>query len=1202
MRKPDFLDDTVTLEGVLFLPDALSRMLSGNTIFETAADYAVPKGLELKNELSRFWSIASALQASFAGTAAGQGEADAHRATEEFVTAFLRDVLQFRIDRSDPLEVEGRTYPLAWRASGLPLVIAPCTESLETASPVYAAAGGSASKQSPFQLAQAILNVTPGDAWGLVSNGLRLRLLRKSSSLTRPGYLEFDLEAILNGGRYAEFCRMWRVMHGSRAGVRDGLCIWEHWARLSADEGRRARETMNYNVVKALTALGLGFMRHPENEPLRRAMREGTLTADGFMRELLRLLYRFIFLFCLEERDLLLSKGDSPELELARARYKEGYSLHRFRDICLARRVKNFYSDAWESVGIVFEGLSEGKPEMALPALGGLFAEDRCPHLTSSKLDNAAFYEAMGWLRWDTAYGRMSPIDYKNLGSEELGSVYESLLELVPVVNTDERFFGFVGLRIEGLKVEGSDAGNARKSTGSYYTPDSLVQKLLDTTLDPVIEKTITKARQKGEDVEAALLSLKVIDPSLGSGHFALGAARRIAAKLASLRSFGAAPDPAVFRHALHQVIERCIYGVDLNPLAVELARMALWLEGYEEGKPLSFLDHHICVGNSLLGIFREEDVLKGISKKAFDPKRGDDKAVCRRLAERNAGGLAAIRGHLGGQTSFAFGGRFRGLAEKLRDVEALRPTTVSGVERQSEAYRLVMTGEEAERLRKICNVCLAAFMAPKTPETENLIPTSATLNQLLFDENAYEPNFEEKIAYAEKVCRRAKVFHWVLAFPQVFEKGGISAVASNPPWEKMKVEDEKWFATRCPEIANAPKADVRKKRIRLLELGMLAKSRLLPDQFVEEILKGKTIGELLPPKEAADYMPSEEEQALHAEYIEAQRQADCAVAYCHQTEKEGGRFPLTGKGDTNLYAYFAELAESLITKDSTARAGLVIPTGILTDNATQAFAAKLLGGRLVSLYDFENREKFFQIDSRYRFALVTIGEAEQADCVFYAHNLKHLDDERRHVRFTADDIQLMNPNTGTSPIMRSVRDLEINRKIYGRVPVLWKEEKVQTDETGEEKVVVHEKNPWGVKFFAMFHMTNDSGEFSSAPSQGWVPLFEGKLIHQFDDRFATYVWKNGRVSGPKGLEAEDKDRRIEITPRYWVPAESVTARFHEKSWNKPWLVGFRDIASATNERTLIATALPVTFGYGNKLPLMLPSVADEKNVACLLV
>ena len=1178
-KSNNTLNSSCTLEGVLFLPDHLQKALQGNAEGQSASDYAIPKGLDLKNEMSRGFQIAMSQWSVFKGLKArvqnlNQGEIN--QGTQRFVKEFLHDVLQYNVEDSANFKVEERIYPLSLRASKLPLIVAPFNLELDKADPAYAVQGGSGSKKSPFQLAQELLNASVEDRWALATNGITIRLLRDSTTLTRPSYLEFNLEDILSNGRFAEFCQMWRALHYTRAIEKDGECIWDQWVKQGAEEGKRARESLSQNVINALMALGNGFVSNQNNDELREKLSSGDLSNEEFMRQLLRLMYRFIFLFCLEERDLLNTKGNDDEIIKARERYQRGYALKRFTEQSLRRRFKNEYSDAWEAVRIVFKGLTTGEPRLALPALGGLFNVEQCPDLDKCHLSNQALLTAMNELRWDTVDGQTYAIDYKNMGSEELGGVYESLLELVPSINTELRTFDFVG-----LSTDGSDVGNTRKMTSSYYTPDELVQSLLNSALDPVIDQKLAEAEKTGQSAEAALLSMTVIDPAMGSGHFCLGAARRIAMRLATLRSYGASPSPEQFRHALREVIDHCIYGVDLNPLAVELARMALWLEGYEEGKPLSFLDHHLKVGNSLVGVFSYDMLKHGVAKEAFKAKRGDDKDVCKELQKINTAGLKylskkdeefdaifRVNGHKGWLFSAADPLTY---INAFESIEQTSTDTVDAVIRKQEAYNKLLNSPQLQEQRDRCDLLIGAYMAPKNEQTKDLVPTSYTLGQVLFNHEISDQfnraSIEEQLAFARKVCKDASVFHWPIEFPLAMKNGGFSVVLGNPPWDKPKVEDEKWFATRYPEIANAPKADVRKKMIEKLSHGQLASSHL---------------------KDGALLQPNKAEIKLYEQYIEALRSADCAATFGHLRADSGGRFPMVGVGDTNLFAYFAELASSLMKYDG--RVGMVIPTGIVTDNATQAFAQYLLNGNLVQLYDFENKEKFFPIDSRYRFCLITMGKSSSMDCVFYAANQKDIEDPHRHIAFDPSDIKLMNPNTKNCPIMRSQRDLEINRKIYSKFPVLWREKPLGGDDI----------NIWSISLLRMFDMTNDSALFAGAYFDGSVPLYEAKLIHQFDSRFATFENEQGKLKERDVTVDEKIDRNYKVTARFYVDTKEVIQYLRTQNWRKDWLISFRSIASATNERSMLASVLPSNWALGNSLIGVTTNVSDSE-AACLL-
>jgi hypothetical protein len=241
--------------------------------------------------------------------------------------------------------------------------------------------------------------------------------------------------------------------------------IWERWRDIGNEEGTRVREGLREGVTDALMTLGSGYLAHPANEGLRHALQQGDLSSDAYFQQLLRLVYRLIFLFNVEERGLLHPQDDDPAARRAREVYAEGYAMARLRGYCLKRRARNRHDDLWQAARIVFKGLVNGEPRLALPALGGLFAESQCAEIDAADLDNAHWLKAIAALRWSKREGSLAPVDYRNMGPEELGSVYESLLELVPELDLPARRFGFVGLTSEG-----STAGNARKLTGSYYT------------------------------------------------------------------------------------------------------------------------------------------------------------------------------------------------------------------------------------------------------------------------------------------------------------------------------------------------------------------------------------------------------------------------------------------------------------------------------------------------------------------------------------------------------------------------------------------------------------------------------------------------------------------------------------------------------------------------------------------------------------
>lgn len=1181
---------TLRLEGGLFLPDQLEKAAQGRAKFQSEVDYGTPKGVRLKDEYSRAFQIACAQWQHFA-LRMERSDVDAAQLTTAFVLELLRDAFGHAPVQAASAQTVGELhYPLSLMAGSVPVLVAPHGLGLDEADARFAVQGSGSRRKTPFQAMQELLNASETLQWGIVSNGRQLRLLRDAASLTRPSFLEVDLADLLGGQRYAEFANVWRLLHASRAtvpsasaGLAHNPCIWEQWRSEGQQEGTRVREGLRHGVEQALRIFGQGFLQHPANHVLRAALDDGTLSGGGYFEQLLRLIYRLIFLFTVEERGVLHPQDDSADAQAARRAYAEGYALARLRPLCLKRRARTRHDDHWQAIRIVFRGLAQGEPRLALPALGGLFSTGQCPDLDAASLDNAHLFEALQHLRWAQPNGTTQsrvPVDYRNMGSEELGSVYESLLELVPTIDLPARTFGFVGHADEG-----STAGNARKLTGSYYTPDSLVQALIRSALDPVIEQRLAENPSSPTD---ALLAIRVIDPACGSGHFLLAAARRLAEKLTQLRSLEGGQEGAVkpqdYRHALREVVACCIYGVDRNPMAIELARMTLWLEGYEEGRPLGFLDHHLQVGDALLGLTDLSVLAQGIAKEAFKPLSGDDKAICKELAKANTAGLRQLAKDLQGQQMLLGMDAQRGL-DTLRAIDSLPADTPDEVAAKEQAWRRFLQDSAHSPLARAADVLVAAFLLPKTGDTAATVPTSIILHALLTAPERAQSEHAGAIMAARAACEQARVFHWPLAFPQVFAQGGFDCVLGNPPWERIKLQEEEFFATRHRDVAQARNKAERTQRIQWLSEGTLAR-HLYPDLS----------------HQARD---DEAEKRLYREFVIARRTAEAASVFAHVKGSDGGRYPLTGVGDVNTYALFAETI--LQIHADRGRAGFIVPTGIATDDSTKAYFGHITQKRkLISLYDIENREKLFSaVDSRMKFCLITLGTAEHAEFVCFATQVSQLADPRRRFTLTPDEFRLINPNTLTCPVFRSERDAELTKKLYRSAPVLIRDA-VMIGEGKQAREVEAARNPWGISFLAMLHMSNDSHLFKDQPAPDRLPLYEAKLIHQFDHRWATYMADG---SSRDVSSAEKADPGFSITPRYWVDRAEVQERLCKRSrdgrviwqWQRDWLMGWRDICRATDERTVIASVVPLS-GVGNQMPLMLfPEAVFGKNMGALL-
>lgn len=1093
------LPATLTLEGGLFLPDQLQKATQGLASAQQDADYRLPKGLKAKDEYSRAFQIACAQWQDFAQQLERR-DIDATQLTTRFVQELLRDAFGYNLSpQTQPQEVDGRHYPVSFLAGNLPILVAPHTLGLDDADTSMAIEGSGRRRKTPFQAMQELLNASEPLQWGIVSNGRQLRLLRDAASLTRPSFLEIDLADLLGSKRYAEFANVWRLLHASRASTdaQRTSCVWERWRHEGQQEGTRVRDGLRNGVEKALLTLGEGFLQHPSNDNLRAALDSGQLSRDAYFQQLLRLVYRLIFVFTVEERGVLHPQWNDPETKAARRAYAEGYALARLRNFSLKRRPRNRHDDQWQAIRIVFRGLDQGEPRLALPALGGLFAASQCKDLDAASLDNAHLLEALKELRWARlpGSGSLIPVDYRNMGPEELGSVYESLLELVPTVDVHARSFDFVG-RTDAA----STAGNARKLTGSYYTPDSLVQELIRSALEPVIEQRLAA---NPVDPDKAILAIRVIDPACGSGHFLLAAARRLAERLALLRSYlyglPGSILPGDYRHALREVVAHCIYGVDRNPMAVELARMALWLEGFEEGRPLDFLDHHLQVGDALLGLTDLDALTRGISKDAFKPLSGDDREVCKALTKTNAVALKQLTKDLQSQQMLLGMDNASGL-QAMRAIEDMPTNTPEQVSIKETRWLAFMQTAAQSPLAQAADVVVGAFLLSKTTDRGATAPTSATLHTLLTTPNDITGPAADAVAAARAACAEARVLHWPLAFPQVFARGGFDCVLGNPPWEVNQMGEEEFFASRDPNIA-ALAGDSRKKAIESL---------------------------------------SKTSPRLWEEFSETSRR----IAATNIFFRESGRFPLTAVGKLNTYPLFAETILQIHARDG--RAGFIVPTGIATDDSTKAYFGHITQSKqLVSLYDIENREAVFpSVHRSYKFCLLTLGASEQAEFVCFATQVSQLSDERRRFTLTPEDFRLINPNTLTCPVFRSKRDAELTKKLYRAAPVLIYEANAEDNSANAGELPA--ENPWGITFSqGLFNMTSASHLFKDEESPNHLPLYEAKLIHHFDHRWATYTTdpNTGTVASRDVTLQEKQDASFSITPRYWVPAREVWLR-----------------------------------------------------------
>jgi len=741
-------------------------------------------------------------------------------------------------------------------------------------------------------------------------------------------------------------------------------------------------------------------------------------------------------------------------------------------------------------------------------------------------------------------------------GSEELGSVYESLLELHPNIDTDEGPFTL-----------GTAAGNERKTTGSYYTPRSLINCLLDSALDPVVSEAIDVPDPA--EAEQKLLNLKVCDPACGSGHFLIAAAERMAMHLARLRTGDDQPNTLDVQHAKRDIIGRCIYGVDINPMAVELCKVSLWMEALEPGKPLSFLDHHIQCGNSLLGA-TPRLLAEGIPDDAFKPIEGDDKKVCAELKKSNKKEREDYQNRQGYLFEPVF--KLGNVAAELAKLTAVEDDSLDSIAAKQQRYEDLVKGADYLKARFLADTWCATFVWKKDDsDLGRLCPSERKFRDIERNPHDVLPHVRH---YVEQLSSKYGFFHWHLSFPDIFRpcseaavlewKGGFDIVLGNPPWERVKLQEKEWFAGIRDDIAAAASASKRRKLISNLK--------------------------------------DEDPELLN----HFQNDARIAESISHFF-RVSTRYPLCSRGDINTFAIFAELNRSLLGTGG--NCGCVLPPGIATDDTYKQFIQDVVDRRsLRSFFAFTNRGYTFPgVESTLSFSLLVMANADVSK-FHIAAKLWHVDQLKNAGRvytLTPLEIRAINPNTRNLPIFESTLDAELVKQLQNRFPVLI---------TDDPPI-----NAWNVTFSSMFHMSNDSDDFKTLESmleagysrdknsligdgQILLPLYESKLIGQFNHRAATFEgipqadrFKiRARTNSPEPQDL--KDSIYCILPRYWIRSELV----EEKSLCR-WQIGFRNAISAVaDSRSLVASVVPRA-GVGNSLPIISTSL-PERWAPCALL
>jgi hypothetical protein len=874
--------------------------------------------------------------------------------------------------------------------------------------------------------------------WGLLTNGNKWRLYFSGARSTIDDYLEIDLARILSldddlldtgitqeerdhwlGVFVAMFARTAFERASEKAPsfhdtARRDAALYEE--RVAASLAEKVFTTLYPNLGKAIAAAA------PVETDLEE-VRQATLI----------LLYRLLFVLYAEDRGLLPVK-DTRFDDYALRDKRLDVGKRKDAGAAFSSRATNL----WSHFANLAEMIDKGDSSVGLPPYnGGLFNTDQTPLLSTIALGDDVMAQAIDILSFEQRDGQRYYINYRDLSVQQLGSIYERLLE-------------FELIRTENNIVDIRPNIFARKNSGSYYTPDDLVLLILDETLEPLITdametfKTALALRDKKRpedqqihrlqlaDPAKAITRLRICDPAMGSGHFlvslvdrltshalvAIGEATALAKDLAGLdyespvaeeihkirrtiRDNAEEANWSVTEEQLddpqlvkRMVLKRCVYGVDKNPMAVELAKVSLWLHTFTVGAPLSFIDHHLAAGDSLFGLWVRDAIDKASQTSGELLKLLWAEPL--KNAQRSAESMKTIE-----MLTDAEIGEAHRSAKMWEDVEFQTGEMDGFVSFLNALDWLQLSKADKGLISLWLN---GSFGAPMPISRGKTAPADGKAKP---DEVA---RFTKIWQDAHDLIREERFLNWQITFPGVWEnwasaarEGGFDAVVGNPPWDRIKLQQVEWFAARRPEIAKAQRASDRTRMIKALDKA---------------------------------------DDPLFKDYQKADQRATDTL----RMARSSGHYPLLSRGDINLYSLFVERAHALVKPGG--MVGLLTPSGIASDLSASAFFRTVAtGGHLKALYDFENRrtryslEPFFpDVDSRFKFAAMISSpnrKFKAAHCGFFLQSIAEINNPDQTFAISAADFTRVNPNTGTAPIFRTRRDMALTTAIYDRLPVL---------------------------------------------------------------------------------------------------------------------------------------------------------------------
>ncbi len=1022
--------------------------------------------------------------------------------------------------------------------------------------------------------------------WGILTNGAKWRLYYAGAKTISEQFFELDLANVLMLKSYNQ--KKYKLKRSQRV----------HWLKVF-------HSVFNKNAFKPSTVDSKTYHEKIIIEGQYYERRVGNSISDKVFNDVfptlvkaisnaspatplgevrdasLIVLYRLLFILYAEDRELLPIKSKKYRIYSLRSNVRIAIREETDGEDLYSKKASRF----WRFINLLFSLLDSGDESIGLPQYnGGLFDSKSHTVLNTIEISDDTVSKIVSALSFEETEKGLEYVSYRNLSIQQLGAIYERLLEY----------------RVQKIDDEIVIRPNtySRKNTGSYYTSDDLVKLVVEETVGPLIEEKRMEffekiasmdsdgldktASHEDIDLTVSILNLKICDPAMGSGHFLCSLVDYLAdevceaialvekhfqEKLSSYKSPVSSEIEDIRNRIIQLAIEngwefdtqqlddrkivrriilkRCVYGVDKNPMAVELAKVSLWLHTFTVGAPLSFIDHHLKCGDSLFGLWFATAQEK--SNRYGSPLIWSDQIQS----------LYGATGHLK-------------VLEAIPDSEVAEVQT--SIKKYKESEELVSPLDslmnfiqaldwidlsDNGRLSTIQGFFDGRFGKPLDILYKKEKPKNGSKDTAIF---------EDVLCEIDEVIERERFFNWQVAFPSIWKDweetelvGGFDAIVGNPPWDRTKLEQVEWFAERKPEIAFTTRASDRKKMIKALV-------------------------------ESADSLAIEYKKASEQSILYRNRARNC------------GEFPLLSGGDLNLYSLFVERSMKLAKPDG--RVGLLVPSGIAHDKtAAKFFKSVSSKGQVRSYYDFENgrrgkgKEPFFpDVHNSFKFCAITFSKKSSdkpTQCAFFLHDVSELQRKGSRLELSVADFERFNPNTQTMPIFRSTKDAELAVRIYDKsVPLVKHSDGIET-------------KAWPVKFSTMFHMTSDSEKFRTveelrkkekayhigenvfdSPTGRWLPLYLGRMFNQFDHRAASVSFNEENLQNPRlsDLISTDRKKDPKLLPehQYWVAEDKIVSGYVGS-----WFLAFRAITNATNVRTMIATAIPRS-AVGNTAQLLL--------------